>query len=480
MSIVETDAEADRAHGIATLPMRPSIGGLARWQLAALGQLGWVSVSFAGQQALRLLTNVVLARLLAPELLGTMVIINTLRTGGELLSDVGVGQSIVNNPRGDQPRFYNTAWTIQIARGLALFLVALALTVPISRFYGGARLTTILPVAALIFVISGLTSPSLFLLQKASRIPRFAIFELIMAGASAVVHVLLALYSPTIWALIFGLLLSNAVTSAASFMLIRKARYRLQLDRASAREILGFGKWVFASTTIYFLAMNFDRLYFAKAIPFAVLGVYGVARTFSDAAIQLFQKGSYLVVFPRVAASGLEGAKLRAVIARPRAHLLLGVAVMLAAGTAIADAVIGRLYDQRYHGAAIMLPIMLVGAWFSILSAVSDSLVLGIGRPAYVAAANAIKLAWIAVALPMALIRFGMFGALMAFAAGDAVRYAALTLLKRGQGLSFVRQDLGLTALFIGLVVALRIVSSHLGIGVGFDQLWHAGAHLDG
>lgn len=478
MTTTESDAEADQLHGAAVLPGRWPIRHLTRWQVAALGQAGWVSASFGGQQVLRLLTNVALARLLAPELLGTMLIVNTLRTGGELLSDVGVGQSIVNNPEGDRPAFYNTAWTIQIARGLLLFLVALIVTVPISRFYGGAQLTAILPVAALIFVITGFTSPSLFLLQKSSQIPRLALFELAVAAASAVVHVALALYSPTIWALIAGLLLSNVIATAGSFLLVDGTRHRLQLDRVSSGQILGFGKWVFLSTLIYFLAMNFDRLYFAKAIPFALLGVYGVARTYADAATQLFQKATYLIIFPRVSASGLDGARLRGVIAGPRSLLLLGVAILLAGGATLSDAVIGWLYDERYGSAAVMLPIMLAGVWFAILSSISDSLMLGIGRPAYVATANAAKLVWIVVALPLALAGYGLFGALLAFTLGDAVRYIALAALKRGQGLSFIRQDLAYTALFFGLVVAMRVTVANFGLGADFAQLWQAGVNL--
>ena len=73
-----------------------------------------------------------------------------------------------------------------------------------------------------------------------------------------------------------------------------------------------------------------------------------------------------------------------------------------------------------------------------------------------------------------------MLGALLAFTLGDAVRYAALVVFKRGQGLSFIRQDVGYTAIFFGLLVAMRVIASHFGIGADFVQLWQAGAHLDG
>ena len=87
MTTTESDAEAYQLHGEAVLSGRWPTRRLARWQIVALGQAGWVSASFAALQVIRFLTNVALARLLAPGLLGTMLIVETLRTGGELQLD---------------------------------------------------------------------------------------------------------------------------------------------------------------------------------------------------------------------------------------------------------------------------------------------------------------------------------------------------------------------------------------------------------
>src|SRR3546814_20421052 len=72
-----------------------------------LGAAGWVSATFIAQQTLRLVPNIILAWLLAPALLRPMLLINTLRTAGELLTDLGVEQSLVNTPRRSAPTFYN-------------------------------------------------------------------------------------------------------------------------------------------------------------------------------------------------------------------------------------------------------------------------------------------------------------------------------------------------------------------------------------
>ena len=90
--------------------------------------------------------------------------------------------------------------------------------------------------------------------------------EMGIAAISLVTHVCLALITPTIWALVLGSVVTSAVALVASYLIIPGVRHRFIIDRASAREIMGFGKWIFLSSMIYFLAMNFDRLYFAKQI----------------------------------------------------------------------------------------------------------------------------------------------------------------------------------------------------------------------
>ncbi len=62
-----------------------------------------------------------MARLLMPEIFGVMLIATTVSVVLHLLSDVGLRQNIVQSPRGDDPVFLNTAWTVQILRGVVLF-----------------------------------------------------------------------------------------------------------------------------------------------------------------------------------------------------------------------------------------------------------------------------------------------------------------------------------------------------------------------
>ena len=445
------------------------LDGMARWQLSALGQGGWIAAAFAAQQVLRLLSNILLATLLSPATFGAMVIVNTLRTGGELLTDLGIGQGIINSRHGAEPDFYNTAWTIQIIRGLALFAVGLAITVPVARFYGSDQLLAVIPVASLIFVISGFTMPSFYLLQKDSRVAKLSVFELTLAVISISCQVIFAYVLRDIWGLVLGLLLSNLLWVIGT-MFLGPARPRLRFNKRYARQIVGFGKWVFLSSVVFFFSSNFDRLYLAKEIPFALLGIYGIARTYADTLASLMQRATYLIIFPKISASPRRGLALVEIIAKPRAYLFAAIAVGLAAAIALSDALIVAFYDSRYHGAAAMLPILLIATWFSTLGAMSESILLGIGRPSFMAVANLVKLTWVAVTVPLAFTKGGILVAIAFFGAGDAVRYVVLTICQGREGLTFLRQDLACTALFVGSTIAFQEMVYAVGWQTSFGE----------
>ena len=139
----------------------------------------WSVGAFGLLQGLRFATSVVLTRLLAPELFGIMVIFNSLKAGIELLTDVGIGQSIIYNRNAETSDFYNTAWTLAAIRGVILWVIACAVTVPVAYHYQTPILYSVIPVAAFILVISGFGSLNGALIQRRLNIPKLTIFEVV-------------------------------------------------------------------------------------------------------------------------------------------------------------------------------------------------------------------------------------------------------------------------------------------------------------
>jgi O-antigen/teichoic acid export membrane protein len=429
-----------------------------------LTRMGWITVSHGATSVLRLLNNVVLAWLLAPALLGLMMIVNLLRTSIELLTDVGVGQNIVSNPNGDDPDFYDTAWTIQVFRGLILGVVCILSARVAASYFERPELAIILPFAALFSIIAGFSSVSTFLIQKKIAVIRFSKFEIVLGIINLAIYTAMALITRTIWALIIGTVISFAVLMLSTYLLIPGIRHRFYIDRSNARQILVFGKWIFWSSMVGFLAMNFDRFYFAKHITLANLGIFSIARSLSETIGGLSARFGGLILFPMVAEMQSSFAEIRLRLRSGRRSILLLAALGLGGVVASSDLLVRLLYDARYHDAGWILPILLIGVWFAILATISENILLGVSRPALAAYANGAKLLAIAIAAPLAFHFYGFTAALLALASGELVKYLSLWFLCRKHSLNFARDDLLATTLFLGSVIVIRELLFAIGL----------------
>src|SRR4030095_1397849 len=120
-----------------------------------LMRIGWATGTFGLIQLLRFANNVILARLLSPPLFGLMLIVNSIKTGVELISDVGINQNISSNKAGHTPDFYDTAWTMKVLRGVALGAFFFLTSNLFASFFEQPQLAVIMPVIALTFIFLG-------------------------------------------------------------------------------------------------------------------------------------------------------------------------------------------------------------------------------------------------------------------------------------------------------------------------------------
>uniref|UniRef100_Q07SM6 Polysaccharide biosynthesis protein n=1 Tax=Rhodopseudomonas palustris (strain BisA53) TaxID=316055 RepID=Q07SM6_RHOP5 len=431
----------------------------------------WTLLSFGFGQGLRFLTNVVLTRLLAPELFGIMLIFNALRTGVELLTDLGIGQSLVQNPHAEEVEFRKTAWTLQWIRGVLLWLLASACAIPAAIYYDIPELYAIIPVASLAIPIFGFTSSARFIAQRRLNLRALAIYEIAIGLIGAAGQVALCYFFPTVWSLVFGLLFSTFVGVAGSFFLLPDVKDGFLLSKRYLHQIAHFGKWIAVSSWMFFLAGHIDRLYLAGVIPMALLGVYGISRTISEIMTQLARKFGAMIVFPFFSANAhLPREQLRSLVSKHRNGFVQISALVFGISAATVDLAIRFIFDERYHAAALMTPILIVGAWWTMLCALNTSALLGIGKPRYSAEADAVKLIWLLVGLPLS-IKGGIFVCIALIAASDLIRYVYLSFRTAQEKLTFLTQDLTATALMLLSVGAILLGRWLLGLAPALDQM---------
>ena len=423
----------------------------------------WTIFGYGSSQVLRFGSNLILTRLLMPELFGLMALVQVFINGLYLFSDIGIRPSIIRSDRGDDPVFLNTAWTLQAIRGLALWLCCLIIALPVSKYYEDTRLLWLIPIVGLNTIISGFNSTSLASLNRHMEIGKIAIFELGTQIVSLLILIAFAWLNPTIWALVWGNLISISIKALVSHSLDSRVSNRFTWNKDAFKEISSFGKWIFLSTAMTFLASQADRILLGKFFSLEMLGVYVVAYTFSDIPRQISLKISSKVIYPAIAQQiGTSNKKLKVKIVQQRWKLLAFTIVILSFLFCFGDMVILTLYDSRYEQAAWILPILALGLWPLILCATIDRYLMVIGKPIYLATGNFFKFIYMLVCIPVGFEKMGILGAVIVITFNDIPYYLAVQYGLLREKIMILSQDFKasiLLVLAIALLLTMRFIA---------------------
>ena len=444
-------------------PLQPAPNELDALGKTALKGTVWNVAAYGGGQAIRLLSNIALSRLLVPQYFGLMTLLNTTIMGLTLFSDLGLTPNIIRSPRGDEPAFLNTAWTMQVIRGAGLWLCCLLLSWPFSKFYGEPQLALLVPVIGLSLIISSFNSTNISTLSRRMAVRELSLMEVGIQICQLVFTVGWALIDRSVWALVGGRLFSDFVRLAVSYRLIPGQRNHFQWDSSAARELFALGRWVFLSTALTFLANQSDRMILGKLVSFQTLGMYGVAFALSDVPRQIIMSFRGYIVMPFVAKlMHLPREEFFALVLRYRRTVLIVAGLILAVVVTSGDLAMGRIYDIRYHDATWMIPILAIGLWHTILYSTTSPCLFVIGKPQNAVVGYCFSAIVLVALMPLAFFRWGLVGSVWVVAFSDIPMYFVNLYGLRRENMLPLAQDVKATLLFLlvgGALLALRVAA---------------------
>jgi O-antigen/teichoic acid export membrane protein len=424
-------------------------------------------MEYGCSMALRVLNSLVLTRLLMPEYFGLMALVMTVVVGIGLMSDFGLTPSVIRSPRGDDPDLLNTVWTLQVLRGVGIVLVLLILTWPMSRLYHEPRLLQLLPALGISVLISSFYSTNLLSMSRHLGVRRLFLVDITAQIVGLIATIGAALLHPSVWALVIGATMSTVWRLALSFYrpLVPGIRNTFRWDRESVHSLVHFGKWILLSTAFYFFASQADRLILGRLVSFALLGVYSIAYTVSDIPRQVINAFAQKVGYPFIAKmSHLPPEEFSRTFLWYRFRVLVAGALMLCLMVYLGGFVVSKAYDSRYHEASWMVPVLALGLWHTLLYSTTMPALLTLGKSHYQAVGNALYCVAVLGAIPVAFHFFGMFGAVVAVAAGDFPFYLVMVRAASRENVSTWRQDLQATGVFLIFLAAglgLRMAILH-------------------
>lgn len=436
----------------------------------AIRASAWTVLGHGAGQILRLGANLVMTRLLVPEMFGLMAIVTIILVGLQMFSDVGIGPNIIQNKRGDEPAFLNTAWTIQIIRGASLWLIVSMISgcffllgrseiLPQASVYADPLLPVVLLVSGVNALIAGFNPTKIFSANRELMIGRLAFLEVISQILAIAIMILWAMFSPTIWALVAGSIVGSLSKMLLSHALLPGLRNHLLWDRESAGAQFQFGKWIFLSSIISFITQNGDRLILGALLTASELGVYTIAFFLVDAVARVVSKLSHRVWFPVFSRAARENrSNLQSQYYRVRQIqdlMMLPLAgILITAG----DRLIDLLYDSRYAEAGWMLQILAIRLAITSGLTSGSATMMAIGLPKVNTLALFLQGLSLWVSLPLLYNIYGISGGVWAIGLSSLVPAIVTLIALRQQEVLIWTKEFQNSLLLLGGIIVGRVV----------------------
>lgn len=371
----------------------------------ALRDTNIVVASVVFNNLLRAVSSVILTRLLVPEVFGIAGLIGAISFSLGLMSDLGFQAFVVRHPDGDKSRFLDTVWTIALIRSVVLTLLLIALAQPIAVMMGTPELAPIIAASSCTFLIEGVASLTLLTALRRGMILRLSLLEVGVAVFQLAVAVVLAYFWRNYWALLASMLIGSALKSLLSYLCFPDALRRLAFDRQYIKELWGFARFVTGSSIITVVLVQCDKFVLAAVMPLEEFGLYILAGNLASAPLAFASAYASRVLYPCYSRAWREGAgELRNLFYAKR--WLPTLLYTFAAGGLVGSAplIIAILYDPRYSGAALYLQLLAISPLFALASNSANEALTATGRIQVTFHASIVKLLWLAIAGPVAIV----------------------------------------------------------------------------
>lgn len=380
----------------------------------------WVTLTNVSDRGLQLAMVVVVAGLIGPEEFGLMGVALLTLSALKRLSHVGIDAALVQRTEDDVDAYLNTAWCIQIARGVLLAGIGVGVGPWTATVLGEPRAALVVQVVSLGLVIQGLFNPGVVYLQKNLEFHKEFAYQLSSRLVYVVVAVSYAFAYQSVWALVFGQLASATTALIASYV-VSDYRPWPSFDVAKARELLDYGKWIFGSSILVFLVNEGDDVFVGWFLGATSLGLYQLAYQLSNAPATEITHTISRVVFPTYA-------KLQHDIDALRTGYLstLTLVTFVSVPAAVGIAVILPSFVAAFLGPAwrpMVVPGQILAAYGLLHSFRTAAVPLfrAVGRPDYDTKIRVLKLAVIVVLIYPAATAYGLTGVAFVIVANSLV-----------------------------------------------------------
>jgi O-antigen/teichoic acid export membrane protein len=418
--------------------------------------VAWKLASLVINQALRLVTLVVLARALSPQEFGLAAMALAVWSAVNVFTDLALAAALIQRPEIDE-RDRSTAFWAGSLSGLILALAGLAASGAVAAFFDEPDVQWLFAALGLGAFVASLASTHIALLTRAMDFRTLELISMSATFTGAVAGVGLAFAGAGAWAIVVSSLVTSLVTCALAWRL-SAWRPQLLFSRESLRRLAGFASLLSATRLVVAVQRTADRLLIGRFLGAPALGVYTVPASivFLPAARLVDPIRSVLFpAFSKLQRSPSELAEAWLRVTRLVCTLLAPVLLLLAAA---ADEIVAIALTSRWSEAAPVLRILALAGLFQLAAAMNAVVLTALGRLSTVLRVFCLSAALSVVGFAIGR-SHGLEGAAAGYAAGTVavapyyvyLTARALELRARDVATAYLAPAAGLLAMGVGI-----------------------------
>jgi lipopolysaccharide exporter len=426
------------------------------------GELGSTIAAFALIAIIKLLSSVILTRLLKPEDYGVVIILISVLFTIELLSDLGFNLLVIREDHKENEIFLNTLWTARLVRSI-LNAALLYVSAPyIADLLDKPTIVSELRLGCIYLLMSGAESISIPLLIRHQQSRRINQMEMISTVLSTLCTFVLTYMLRSHWGLLIGVIIQRGIGAALSHWYVDiHPRPRLAFHKTTLVKLGTLSKVTLPSGLMTLGMTQADKYILSTVTNIGNIGIYGIGQNIAGMAESLSGKITSSILNPRFAqiirssnvtdrATACYKATFKPsalALAIPTLTALLGPALVL------------LIYDSRYHEATGVVLALGVRSLLAGYTNIGINLLVNAGYNRALGIPSALRCIALLIGATLGNEYFGMRGILLAIALEPTVAMIYVKLLQRRVGLLLYKEELRLWIFPISITLILSPVA---------------------
>ena len=287
---------------------------MAKDNTRVLSNFLWRFAERCGAQGVSFVVSVVLARLLVPEVYGTIALVTVFTAILNVFVDSGLGSALVQKKDADDLDF-SSVFYFNVAVCCLLYLGMFFAAPFIAEFYNRPELTPVIRVLSLTLVISGVKNVQQAYVSRTMQFKRFFFATLGGTVGAAGIGIAMAYCGFGVWALVIQQIFNATVDTVILWITVRWRPKRM-FSWKRLKGLFSFGWKLLVSALLDTVYGNLRQLIIGKMYSSADLAQYNRGRQFPDVIITNINSSIDSVLLPTMARVQEDAAQVKGMTRR--------------------------------------------------------------------------------------------------------------------------------------------------------------------